>query len=218
MGRGDVLVQQAQGRGARCAREVELGELAFGEGLASLISCFATLLRRDKSLAVATDAPFASALYGGELTDIVGVHIIFVLSVVFCVLRVLCHPERIEGSLAGTLLFFVRLCRDDTIAELVFLYKITKNPRDYQQIRDLFSMFSKILMGIKEILRRECGGDEVRSMGVDAQLQSQSDEAAVGLALWRALLLEGVEVVRHAQPEHAALVLAAVGEVEEVIV
>ena len=32
MGRGDVLVKQAQGRGARCTREVELGELAFGEG------------------------------------------------------------------------------------------------------------------------------------------------------------------------------------------
>ncbi len=30
------------------------------------IGCFATLLRRDKSLAVATDAYFASALYGGE--------------------------------------------------------------------------------------------------------------------------------------------------------
>ncbi len=58
-------------------------------------------------------------------------------------------------------------------------YKITKNLRDYQRITGLFSVFSKILMGIKEILRRECGGDEVRSMGVDAQLQSQSDEAAV---------------------------------------
>ena len=33
VGRGDVLVQQAQGRGARCAGEVELGELALGEGL-----------------------------------------------------------------------------------------------------------------------------------------------------------------------------------------
>ena len=32
MGRGDILVKQAQGRGARCTREVELGELAFGEG------------------------------------------------------------------------------------------------------------------------------------------------------------------------------------------
>ena len=32
MGRGDVLVKQAQGRGARCTREVELGELALGEG------------------------------------------------------------------------------------------------------------------------------------------------------------------------------------------
>ena len=32
MGGGDILVKQAQGRGARCAREVELGELAFGEG------------------------------------------------------------------------------------------------------------------------------------------------------------------------------------------
>ena len=33
VGGGDVLVQQAQGRGARSAGEVELGELAFGEGL-----------------------------------------------------------------------------------------------------------------------------------------------------------------------------------------
>ena len=32
VGRGDVLVQQAQGRGARSAREVELGELTLGEG------------------------------------------------------------------------------------------------------------------------------------------------------------------------------------------
>ena len=32
MGGGDVLVQQAQGRGARCTGEVELGELALGEG------------------------------------------------------------------------------------------------------------------------------------------------------------------------------------------
>ena len=32
VGRGDILVQQAQGRGARCAGEVELGELALGEG------------------------------------------------------------------------------------------------------------------------------------------------------------------------------------------
>ena len=32
MGGGDVLVQQAQGRGARCTGEVELGEFAFGEG------------------------------------------------------------------------------------------------------------------------------------------------------------------------------------------
>ena len=32
VGGGDVLVQQAQGRGARCTREVELGELALGEG------------------------------------------------------------------------------------------------------------------------------------------------------------------------------------------
>ena len=32
MGRGDVLVQQAQGRGARGTGEVELGKLAFGKG------------------------------------------------------------------------------------------------------------------------------------------------------------------------------------------
>ena len=38
VGRGDVLVQQAQGRGARCAGEVELGKLAFGEGLNHMFS------------------------------------------------------------------------------------------------------------------------------------------------------------------------------------
>ena len=54
VGRGDVLVQQSQGRGARCAREVELGELAFG-------------VRRRRP------APNPS-LYGGELTSFVGVH------------------------------------------------------------------------------------------------------------------------------------------------
>ena len=32
VGGGDVLVQQTQGRGARGAGEVELGELALGEG------------------------------------------------------------------------------------------------------------------------------------------------------------------------------------------
>ena len=32
MGGGDVLVQQAQSRGARGTGEVELGKLAFGEG------------------------------------------------------------------------------------------------------------------------------------------------------------------------------------------
>ena len=32
VGGGDILVQQAQGRGARCTGEVELGELALGEG------------------------------------------------------------------------------------------------------------------------------------------------------------------------------------------
>ena len=32
VGGGDVLVQQAQGRGARGTGEVELGKLAFGEG------------------------------------------------------------------------------------------------------------------------------------------------------------------------------------------
>ena len=35
MGGGDVLVQQAQGRGAWGTGEVELGKLAFGEGTAS---------------------------------------------------------------------------------------------------------------------------------------------------------------------------------------
>ena len=38
VGGGDVLVQQAQGRGARCAGEVELGKLAFGEGLNHMFS------------------------------------------------------------------------------------------------------------------------------------------------------------------------------------
>ena len=36
--RGDVLVQQAQGRGARGTGEVELGKLAFGEGLNHMFS------------------------------------------------------------------------------------------------------------------------------------------------------------------------------------
>ena len=54
VGRGDVLVQQAQGRGARCAREVELGELALGE-------------RGGRP----TPNP---SLYGGELADIDGAH------------------------------------------------------------------------------------------------------------------------------------------------
>ena len=69
VGRGDVLVKQAQGRGARCTGEVELGELAFGEGGEGKplpINCFATLLRRDKSLVVATDAHPASAHGGGR--------------------------------------------------------------------------------------------------------------------------------------------------------
>ena len=76
VGRGDILVKQAQGRGARGTGKVELGALAFGEGggRPTPISCFATLLRRDKSLVVATDAHLASALYGGELADIVGIH------------------------------------------------------------------------------------------------------------------------------------------------
>ena len=78
MGGGDVLVQQAQGRGARGAGEVELGELAFGEGggkeRPTPINSFAVLLWGDKSPVVATEAHFASALYGGELADIVGVH------------------------------------------------------------------------------------------------------------------------------------------------
>ena len=54
MGGGDVLVQQTQCRGARCDGEVELGELAFGEG-------------RGRP----TPNP---SLYGGELADIVGIH------------------------------------------------------------------------------------------------------------------------------------------------
>ena len=33
VGGGDILVQQAQSRGARGTGEVELGKLAFGEGL-----------------------------------------------------------------------------------------------------------------------------------------------------------------------------------------
>ena len=54
MGRGDVLVQQAQGRGAWGTGEVELGKLAFGEGGGR-----------------PTPNP---SLYGGELADIVGIH------------------------------------------------------------------------------------------------------------------------------------------------
>ena len=78
MGRGDILVKQAQGRGARCTGEVELGELAFGEGggkeRPTPINSFAVLLWGDKSPVVATEAHFASALYGGELADIVDIH------------------------------------------------------------------------------------------------------------------------------------------------
>ena len=84
MGRGDVLVQQAQGRGARCAGEVELGKLALGEGRGRPlpISCFATLLRRDKSLVVVnaersasprTDAIFRVGPRRGD-TVIVDIH------------------------------------------------------------------------------------------------------------------------------------------------
>ena len=75
MGGGDVLVQQAQGRGARCAGEVELGELALGEGRGrpTPINSFAVLLWGDKSPVVATDAHPASA-QGGELAGIVDIH------------------------------------------------------------------------------------------------------------------------------------------------
>ena len=55
MGGGDVLVQQAQGRGARGTGEVELGKLAFGEG------------REGKPLPPPSPK-------GRELADIVGIH------------------------------------------------------------------------------------------------------------------------------------------------
>ena len=48
-------------------------------------------------------------------------------------------------------------------------------------------------------------------------LHSQSNQAAVILALLTASLLEGVEVVRHSKPQHTALILAIVFEVEEVV-
>jgi hypothetical protein len=41
-------------------------------------------------------------------------------------------------------------------------------------------------------------------------LHSQSNQAAVILALLTASLLEGVEVVRHSEPQHTALILAIV--------
>ena len=66
VGGGDVLVQQAQGRGARGTGEVELGELTFGEG-------------RGKERP--TPNP---SLYGGELADIVGIHNCVVFRVVRC--------------------------------------------------------------------------------------------------------------------------------------
>ena len=53
VGGGDVLVQQAQGRGARCTGEVELGKLAFGEG---------------------GEGPLPRLSQGEELADIVGIH------------------------------------------------------------------------------------------------------------------------------------------------
>ena len=72
----DVAIESAQGVRGGADGKVHRGEFAFGIRTKRPlpISCFATLLRRDKSLVVATDAHFASALYGGELADIVGIH------------------------------------------------------------------------------------------------------------------------------------------------
>ena len=61
MDRGDVLMQQAKGRRARGARKVELGKLALGKGGGR-----------------PTPNP---SLYGGEFTDIVGIHDCLVFSV-----------------------------------------------------------------------------------------------------------------------------------------
>ena len=71
----DVAVEATQGVRGRADGEVHCGEFAFGVGAdeASPISCFATLLWRDKSLVVATDAHPASARREGD-TDIVGIH------------------------------------------------------------------------------------------------------------------------------------------------
>ena len=48
VGRGDVLVQQAQGRGARGTGKVELGELALGEGLNTLFHIFFFIVYRTR--------------------------------------------------------------------------------------------------------------------------------------------------------------------------
>ena len=76
MGGGDVLVQQAQGRGARGTGEVELGKLAFGEGRGrpTPIGCFATLLRRDKSIRL------HAALLGGTKVPFVATNACFALA------------------------------------------------------------------------------------------------------------------------------------------
>ena len=48
-------------------------------------------------------------------------------------------------------------------------------------------------------------------------LYTQSYQATVRFALFVTLLLERVEVVRHSKPQHTALILAIVFEVEEVV-
>ena len=82
----DVAVESAQGVRGGPDGEVHRSQLAFGVRLGKPlpISCFATLLRRDKSLVVATDAHPASAPIGRELTDIVGIHDCIVFRVVRC--------------------------------------------------------------------------------------------------------------------------------------
>ena len=71
----DVAIEAAQRVRGRADGEIHRGQLALGVRTKRPlpISCFATLLRRDKSLVVATDAHPASA-QGEGLTDIVVIH------------------------------------------------------------------------------------------------------------------------------------------------
>ena len=51
----------------------------------------------------------------------------------------------------------------------------------------------------------------------DLSLQTQADERAVVVCFLAGFLLERVEVVGDAEPEHAALVAADVGQVEDIV-